>query len=284
MLERTLQSYITATGQEELARWVEDNVSFPCSMVDRITPRSTDDLNTEIGQLFSSETLSPVHAELFTQWVIEKKFASEMPDLNKVGVQIVSDVLPYEEAKIRILNGGHTALAYLGALSGHTTFDQAMRDPHLRAHFDRWEKAEVLEGLDDSIPFDTTHYLGEIAERFENQGIADHLERICMDGYSKMAIYIRPTLEACLQKGITPEAGFDCVASWIVNARRYQNGTSTIPYHEPYWDRMKPMIAPGNEEEIASDPHIWGDLPDRFNSFVPGLVAAIHRMEQKWQV
>ena len=105
-----------------------------------------------------------------------------------------------------------------------------------------------------------------------------------MDGYSKMEIYIRPTLEACLQKGITPEAGFDCVASWIVNARRYRNGTSTIPYHEPNWYKMEPMIAPGKEEEIASDPNIWGDLPDRFNSFVPGLVAAIQRMEQKWQV
>ena len=284
MLERTLLSYITATGQKELALWVEDNVSFPCSMVDRITPRSTDDLNTEIGKLFSSQTLSPIHAELFTQWVIERKFASKMPDLKKVSVQIVSDVLPYEEAKIRILNGGHTALAYLGALSGHTTFDQAMRDPHLRAHFDKWEKSEVLEGLDDSIPFNTIHYLDEIARRFENQGIADHLERICMDGYSKMAIYIRPTLEACLQKGITPEAGFDCVASWIVNARRYQNGTSTIPYHEPNWYKMEPMIALGKEEEIASDPNIWGDLPDRFNSFVPSLVAAIQRMEQKWQV
>ena len=158
-----------------------------------------------------------------------------------------------------------------------------MRDPSLRAHFDRWEEAEVLEGLGDSIPFDTFGYLGEIAQRFENQGIADHLERICMDGYSKMAIYIRPTLEACLQKGIVPEAGYDCVASWVINARHFKNGKSAIPYHEPYWDRLQPMIAPGKEEEIASDPHIWGDLPERFNSFVPGLVAAIHRMEQKWQ-
>ena len=283
MLEKALRAYLMAMGKTELADWVEQNVSFPCSMVDRITPRSTSELCTEVSERFGSDRLAPVHSELFTQWVVEHKFASEMPDLSEVGVELVSDVLPYEEAKIRILNGGHTALAYLGALSGHVTFDQAMRDPHLRAHFDKWEEAEVLEGLDDSIPFDTSHYLGEIAARFENRGIADHLERICMDGYSKMAIYIRPTLEACLQKGIEPEAGFDCVASWIVNARRFRNGTSAIPYHEPYWDRLEPMIAPGREEEIASDPHIWGDLPERFNSFVPSLVAAIHRMDEKWQ-
>ena len=283
ILKDALLAYITALGQAELASWVEKNVYFPCSMVDRITPRSTPELHTEVSRLFDSETLAPVHCELFTQWVIEQKFASKMPALETVGVQMVSDVMPYEEAKIRILNGGHTALAYLGALAGHTTFDQAMRDPSLRAHFDRWEEAEVLEGLGDSIPFDTSGYLGEIAQRFENQGIADHLERICMDGYSKMAIYIRPTLEACLQKGIVPEAGYDCVASWVINARHFKNGKSAIPYHEPYWDRLQPMIAPGKEEEIASDPHIWGDLPERFNSFVPGLVAAIHRMEQKWQ-
>ena len=104
-----------------------------------------------------------------------------------------------------------------------------------------------------------------------------------MDGYTKMAIYVKPTLEACLQKGIVPEAGYDSVASWIIYARKCTEGQCQIPYHEPFWDVMAPKIKPGREEEIASDPHIWGDLPERFENFVPGLVAAIQRMEQKWQ-
>jgi D-arabinitol 4-dehydrogenase len=103
-----------------------------------------------------------------------------------------------------------------------------------------------------------------------------------MDGYSKMAIYIRPTLEACLQKGILPEAGFDCVAAWVVNSRRVKNHETTFPYHEPNWERLSPMLTLGREEEIASDSQIWGDLPQRFEHFVPSLVQAIKRMEQKW--
>ena len=87
--------------------------------------------------------------------------------------------------------GGHTGLAYLAALAGHETFDQAMQDQEIRAHFDAWERDEVLIGLDKNIPFDTVAYLGEISRRFENGGIADGLERICMDGYSKMSIYIK---------------------------------------------------------------------------------------------
>lgn len=283
VLENALHAYLEAKRLFELAKWVRSNVTFPCSMVDRITPRSTQALKDEVAHLFTKTSHSPVHAEQFTQWVIEDRFAAEMPDFSKAGVQIVSDVEPYEEAKIRILNGGHVGLAYLGALAGHQTFDQAMRDPSLRPHFEKWEKSEVLPGLGNHAPFDTTDYLGEIANRFENEGIADHLERICMDGYSKMAIYIRPTLEACLQKGILPEAGFDCVAAWIVTARRHQNGQNGFHYHEPYWDKLAPMITKGKESEIASDPQIWGDLPQRFDNFVPGLVAAIQRMDQKWQ-
>ena len=283
VLRRAFLTYLEAKGLAGLAEWVRENVSFPCSMVDRITPRSTSGLKDEISQLFPHAAASPVHAEHFTQWVIEEDFSTDFPDLKAVGVQIVSDVEPYEEAKIRILNGGHVGLAYLGALAGHQTFDQAMRDPSLRPHFEKWEKSEVLPGLGNHAPFDTNQYLNEIANRFENEGIADHLERICMDGYSKMAIYIRPTLEACLQKGILPEAGFDCVAAWIVNARRHQDGQLHFPYHEPYWDKLAPMIRKGEESQIASDAQIWGDLPERFDDFVPGLVAAIERMDQKWQ-
>ena len=282
ILEHVLLEYLVLNHQESLAEWVRENVSFPCSMVDRITPRTTPTLQNEIARLFPGHAIAPVHAEKFSQWVVENNFAGVMPDLSKVGVQIVSDVEPYEEAKIRILNGGHSGLAYLGALAGHQTFDEVMFDPELRPHFDRWEEQEVLRGLGDSIPFDAAHYLMEISNRFENKGIADNLERICMDGYSKMAIYIRPTLEACLQKGILPEAGFDSVASWVVNSRRVKNQESTFLYHEPNWERLSPMLTPGKEEEIASDTQIWGDLPQRFEQFVPCLVTAIRRMEQKW--
>merc|ERR1712185_421171 len=108
-------------------------------MVDRITPRATPTLAREVSDLFPDRVLSPIHAEDYIQWVLESRFAGRMPDLARVGVEIVEDVDPYEEAKIRILNGGHTGLAYLGALAGYATFDEAMRDNDLRAHFDNLE-------------------------------------------------------------------------------------------------------------------------------------------------
>ncbi|MEJ6404714.1 mannitol dehydrogenase family protein [Yoonia sp. 2307UL14-13] len=283
VLKGALLSYMTALGKADLADWTRKNVSFPCSMVDRITPRSTPALRAEVDAIWPGEGAAAIHAEDFLQWVLEDEFAADMPDLGRAGVQIVKDVLPYEEAKIRILNGGHTGLAYLGALAGHVTFDAAMRDAAPRKHFETWERDEVLPGLGDDIPFDTSAYLDEIARRFENPGIADQLERICMDGYSKMGIFIRPTLEACLSKGITPRAGYDCAASWVVYARKVQANTTTIPYHDPFWDTLVPMLAKGQETDIAQDSSLWGDLPQRFDTFVPDLVAAIHRMEDQWQ-
>ena len=191
-------------------------------------------------------------------------------------------MLTYEEAKIRILNGGHTGLCYLGALAGFKTFDEAMRDPRTRAHFDGWETNEVLPGLTIALPFDKERYLDEIAERFGNTAIADALERIFMDGWSKLPIYIRPTLQSCLEQGITPSYGYDCIASWYVYARRFADGVMPISYHEPYWHLLEPLLATGQEEVFASNRQLWADIPETFADFVPGVVAAIQEMEIKW--
>ena len=154
MLEHSFLHYLKLTNRLELAQWVRANVSFPRSMVDRITPRATDSLNDDIEAIFPDRNLCPIHAEAYSQWVLEDNFAGPMADLKKVGVQIVGNVDPYEEAKIRILNGGHTGLTYLGVLAGHQTFDQAMNNPKLRDHFSRWEQNEVLPGLNVELPFD----------------------------------------------------------------------------------------------------------------------------------
>ncbi|MEM7212318.1 MAG: mannitol dehydrogenase family protein [Pseudomonadota bacterium] len=284
VLERAFLSYLEASGRSDLAAWVRSSTSFPCSMVDRITPRATPELAEEIERLLPGQGTNAIHAEAFTQWVIEDRFAGPMPDLGRVGVEIVSDVHPYEEAKIRILNGGHTALAYLGALAGHQTFDQAMADPALRAHFDQWERDEVLPGLSLDLPFDADAYLGQIAQRFGNAAIADQLERICMDGYSKMPVFIRPTIRACLAQGRDVSAGFRSIASWYVFARRAANGDSPFPYHEPFWSELAPLLAPGQQQAFARASRIWGDLPELYPGFVPGVMNALQEMERTWPV
>ena len=282
MLRKNLTNYLQVSGNSTLAQWVLSNCSFPCSMVDRITPRATSELHDEVSAIFDDTELDPIHAESFTQWVLENNFAGPKPELYRVGVEVVSDVDPYEEAKIRILNGGHTALAYLGALAGYQTFDEAMRDSKLRVHFDNFEKLEVLPGLTVDLPFDRALYLDEITDRFCNKAIADQLERICMDGFSKMQLYIRPTLTSCLAQGMQPVYSYACIASWYVYARRFKSGDMPIPYHEPYWDQLSPMLNVGEETKFATNTQLWGELPQIYPEFTSALVAAIEKMDNSW--
>ena len=284
MIRSNFLVFLEVTGQAELARWVEDNVAFPCSMVDRITPRVTEALVKETRENFPGSELRPIHSEAFRQWVLEDKFAAPMADLSKVGVEVVKEVNPFEEAKIRILNGGHTGLAYLGALSGYATFDQTMSDPRLRRHFDAWERDEVLPGLTMELPFDKLEYLGQVADRFCNAAIADQLERICMDGWSKMPIFIKPTLTSCLRQGLTPRRGFKSVAGWYVFARRFSKGLMGFQYRESCWHSLSRLLDRGQEEAFARAAPLWAGLPTEFPEFVPGIVSAIDEVENEWPV
>jgi len=271
-----------AGTSDRLAEWIAGHVAFPSAMVDRITPRTTPALIDEAEALFPGKAHSPIHSEDYIQWVLEDNFASSMPDLTRAGVEIVKDVDPYEEAKIRILNGGHTGLAYLGALAGHATFDEAMRDADLRRHFDGLETQEVLPGLQLELPFDRASYCLRVAERFANEAIADALERICMDGFAKFPIFIRPTIEGCLAQGITPRHSYESIASWYVYARRSAAQQTSIPYHEPNWPLLAPMLEPGCEANFAASSLLWGDLPDRYPGFVDGIVNSIEEMDRTW--
>jgi len=148
VLEAQFLAYLYQTSQYELADWVKDNVKFPSSMVDRITPRTTHTLREEVEELFPCRGYNAIQSEEYTQWVIEDKFASDFPDLSQVGATITNDLEPYEETKIRILNGGHTALAYLGVLSGYDTFDQVMNNEVHRNHFKQLQKEEIIPSIE----------------------------------------------------------------------------------------------------------------------------------------
>ncbi|MEM0976851.1 MAG: mannitol dehydrogenase family protein [Pseudomonadota bacterium] len=283
-LAENFKTYLRQIGDTKLLNWVVAKASFPNSMVDRITPRATDALFNEILAIAPNRAATAIHGEDYIQWTLQNDFASSFPNLSEVGVEIVDNVDPYEEAKIRILNGGHTALCYLGALAGHHTFDQVMTDTNLRAHFDAFETKNVLPGLTIDLPFDKSDYLDLIAARFSNAAIADDLARICMDGWSKFPIFIRPTIKSCLAQNITPHAAFDSVASWYVYARRFAKGRTHIPYSDPYWHQMQPLLAEGQEAAFAGLEALWSNLPTQYDNFVPELTAAIEQMEHRWPV
>ena len=281
MLSGNLLSYINACKQPELAQWVEKNVSFPCSMVDRITPRSPDTLAAELSELIGKPVTSPIMAESFTQWVLQSDAAAAMPELEKVGVTVTPDVDPYEETKIRVLNGGHTALAYLAALEGIETFDEAMRVPHLREHFDNFENSEVLPALTIDLPFSKADYVKDIAERFGNVAIGDTVARICADGMAKFAIFIRPTLEGCLKQGITPTFAIRSIASWYVFAQHVDAGKVSFNYVEPSWNELKALLG---TEKFITNRQLWAELPTNYPEFADALRSEIKVMESKWPV
>lgn len=281
MLERNFASYLEATSRQELKDWVHSHVTFPCSMVDRITPRSTSELVYELSALTSEVVVQPIMAEEFLQWVLEDKFASEMPDLSQVGVTVTKDVDPFEETKIRVLNGGHTCLAYLAALRGIKAFDRAMATPDLYNHFWHFETQEVLPALTLVLPFSKTTYLDSIADRFRNAAIGDTVARICSDGMSKFPIFIRPTLEDCLTQGLMPFHGIKSIASWHTFAKHVAAGRIPFDYIEPSWPQLKNLL--GTEHFILSK-QLWGDLPKEYPEFAKVLRTAIEEMDHSWPV
>ena len=281
MLHRNLLAYLAVCGDTVLADWVAANVAFPCSMVDRITPRSTPELGQELSLLIGSEVASPIMAEDFIQWVLQDKAASAMPDLGQAGVTVTPDVDPYEETKIRVLNGGHTAVCYLAALEGVETFDAAMRVAHLNDHFRNFEVQEVLPALTLDLPFSKADYLDAIDRRFRNEAIGDTVGRICADGMAKFPIFIRPTLEGCLKQGITPLHAIRSIASWYVFATHVAAGNIPFRYVEPSWDELQAML--GTDAFITSR-QLWGDLSETYPIFAETLRHEISELEQKWPV
>ncbi|MEY1557054.1 mannitol dehydrogenase family protein [Yoonia sp. R2331] len=281
MLQRNLLAYLEASGESELHSWVASNVAFPCSMVDRITPRSPDSLGAELAALVGKDVTSPIMAEDFMQWVLQDNAAADMPDLAQAGVTVTADVDPYEETKIRVLNGGHTALCYLAALEGVDTFDAAMRVPALNDHFHRFQTDEVLPAIRIALPFSKTDYRDAIARRFGNQAIGDTVARICADGMAKFPIFIRPTLQGCLEQGIVPVYTARSIASWYVFARHVAAGKIPFKYVEPSWAELKAML--GTDGFVTSR-KLWGDIPETYPEFAATLRHEIKELETKWPV
>ena len=282
MLERNLGRYLAAAGESDLAAWVLDRVSFPCSMVDRITPRPDARHAREVAERFDVRDDFTVHCERFMQWVIDDRFIGPRPDLDAAGAELVEDVHPYEEAKIRILNGAHLALAYLAALRGFETYDAALRDPSLDAFFDKLTTTEILPSLDGPTPVDLPAYRDSVKRRFLNRSIADRLTRIAMDGVSKFPVFLLPTIRACLARGVIPVTAITSVASWYVFLRRLEAGHLRFDYVDPGLPMIRPLLTPGREEEFARLTGLWGDTARRHPEFVREVCARISELEVEY--
>lgn len=201
-----------------LRQWIERNVSFPNSMVDRITPSTIDADREFISMYFGISDLSPVVSEPFRQWVIEDEFCNGRPQWELVSAQFTSDVKPFEMIKMRLLNGGHSAIAYLSVLLGYAEVSQALNDSLVR---------DLLGAFLDEVTFTLPHvptmdladYKASIIRRFSNPAIRDQVLRICSEGSAKIARFIVPVVREMFSTGRQPRIVSFVVALWLYSMR-----------------------------------------------------------------
>jgi mannitol 2-dehydrogenase len=184
---------MAALRDPSLAQWVDQRGAFPDSMVDRITPGTTDEDRAMVERIFGVRDRWPVMTEPFSQWVIEDSFCDGRPPLDEVGVQFVDDVSPYALTKTRLLNATHTALGHLGLLAGHSRLDITMADPAFAAYVECMMNDEIAPLLPD-VGIDLPAYTANLRERFANARIADPLTRLCRNGSTKVKSHLLPSI------------------------------------------------------------------------------------------
>ncbi len=195
-----------------LVPWIESNISFVSTSVDRITPRTTDhDLQT-VRELTGWEDGAVVVAEPFSDWVMAGEFPAGRPNWEAAGARFVEEIEPFEQRKLWLLNGAHTLLAFAGTARGHTTIADAIRDPQCRGWVDQfWDEAATH--LPPFLQVD--EYRSALVARFENYRIRHELEQIAIEGTSKLRYRVVPVALAERQAGRSAEACAIPIASWI---------------------------------------------------------------------
>jgi len=219
VLGRVLRDYLAASDPD-LIDWIDANVRTPATMVDRIVPATTPADLASVEALLGRRDDGAVKAEPFSQWVIEDDFAGPRPAWEAAGAQFVADVRPFELAKLRMLNGAHSTLAYLGLLAGHETVDQAVADPAIRETVERLMRVEAAATLPAIDGLDPQAYADALLARFANPALRHKLIQIAMDGSQKLPQRLLGTIADARAKGVDPRAAITGVAAWMQHVKQ----------------------------------------------------------------
>jgi len=204
----------------DLGEWMEREVAFPSSMVDRITPVTTEDDKRFVADTVGVQDAWPVICEPFSQWVLEDHFTLGRPPLERVGVQIVADVAPYERIKLRLLNGSHQAIAYFGALLGYRFAHDAAADPLVDDLLRLYMDQEVEPTLEPVPGVDLADYKRTLLQRFTNSNIADTLSRLATDASDRIAKFVLPVVADQLAAHRSVSVCAAMIACWAVFAEQ----------------------------------------------------------------
>lgn len=185
----------------ELAKWAKENVTFPNSMVDRITPATRPEDRERLNKKNGTDDKAPVFCEDFIQWVVEDNFAAGRPKWEEVGVEMVDDVTAYENMKLSLLNAAHTLLSYPAFLAGHRKVDEAMKDDDIRKFTRQYMDLDATPYVPAPGKTNLDEYKTTLIERFGNPSVSDQVARLCMDGLSKFPVYVVPVLAKMIADG-----------------------------------------------------------------------------------
>lgn len=257
-----------------MAGWIAEYVAMPSSMVDRITPATTDQDRQEFPRTYGYIDGWPVYCEPFSQWVMEDRFPAGRPPFERVGVTLSDQVVAYELMKLRILNGGHAAIAYPAGLLGIEFVHDAMAHPLVSGFLSALERREIIPGVPPVPGVDLDQYFAKVAERFANPKVGDTVRRLCLDGSNRQPKFIIPAIDDAIATG-RPFTGLALESAlWC----RYCYGTTetgeAIAPNDPNWTRLTAVARAARENPLhwLSMRDIYGATADN-----PGFAAAFAR-------
>lgn len=271
---RVARSVFTAFARlvdPDLAAWMDGAVRFPDSMVDRITPVTTDEDRAEVREVHRIDDAWPVVAEPFFQWVLEDDFPLGRPPFENAGVQLVEEVEPYELMKLRLLNASHQALCYIGYLMGYRYAHEATADPRIATFLLSYMSEEGRPTLPAVPGIDLDDYTATLLERFQNPEVRDTLARLCAESSDRIPKWLLPVVRENLAGGGSIALSAAVVASWARYAEGVDEDGEPIVVVDRLAERLKHSAAQQREDRVAflRDRDVFGDLVDE-----PRFVAA----------
>ncbi|GAC32092.1 mannitol dehydrogenase family protein [Paraglaciecola polaris] len=270
-ITKRVVSEMAAAIDGDLAQWISQNVTFPNSMVDCITPATSEQERQRLMTLFDIEDQAPVFCEPFRQWVLEDNFANGRPPLEQVGVEFVADVAPFELMKLRILNGGHAAIAYPGALFGIHFVHDVMAHPLISLYLKKLVTQEIIPTLPQVPGVDFDDYFAVIESRFANPEVCDTVPRLCQDASNRLPKFILPTIVANLEQGRDCAGLALVVALWCRLCAEGDVPNSKISIDDP---QAKRLIKQASMAKV--EPAIFLQMTDIFGTLSSNNVFVKH--------
>ncbi|MCB6183517.1 mannitol dehydrogenase family protein [Leeia sp. TBRC 13508] len=254
--------FLQLKGETDLLAWVEANTTCPNDMVDRITPRPLPEVAVRVKAATGVDDACPVMGEEFIQWVVEEHFINGRPAWENVGVEMVESVLPYEEAKIRILNASHSCIAWAGTLKGYSYIHEGSLDAEIRQMAHDYVTDDVIPCLSPS-PIDLGKYRDTVLDRFSNPYIQDTNQRVAADGFSKIPGFIAPTFRECLAAGRSFDSVALLPALFLTFLQAWAKDQVPYVYQDQGMDPVAAKAIVADADPVAAfcrDRILWGDL------------------------